>query len=592
MTFIASIAGYHSPEAGVDATALLTTSALAYLAIRLSRGGGVALRHLFSQTLHRRARAWMIDRFDSAILADQRIAFDLMSDRADDGAARPRLPDAIDQRVDECSLGLYGGLIGLAMGLWGAVASIGFVSVALIERSAPVPALERWAAQFKDVVCRMFGPEAAAWADISPGDYGSALLSGLLVLVYVPLVTWVAWLIGRVLERQTLERQKHDGAWRAELGSMLHRVSQLASSCGQRVQHRINQQLYTGVDQTWGRQNRWRAGMMMFTDAYNFLSRRMLSYLPALPSFMAGGVNFRDYVSCSELTAELIGDVSYFINVMPAIATLRANAARLTDLAIAIGEVQQRQAFYGETGISRFQYSHGEGLKGLRLSSISLRHRGHVTSPFLTVASFHLRPGEWAYLSGCNGCGKSSLLKAVAGIWPYGEGEIVLGGGARLFFAGQEPDLPDRLSLKALIAYPSLVQTLDDLHTAEILARVGLGQFITALNDELYHGKNWRNVLSGGQKQRLILARILVQKPDVLLLDEATSALDTQAAQDFHHILRERLADTAVLAVLHGEYVPRDPDGFSYFDRIVEIDAGTASIEVVKPRRLVAVAAE
>ncbi|MFO1165064.1 MAG: hypothetical protein U1E55_07815 [Paracoccus sp. (in: a-proteobacteria)] len=61
-----------------------------------------------------------------------------------------------------------------------------------------------------------------------------------------------------------------------------------------------------------------------------------MAYLPALPAYFAGGLSFRDFAASGELTAELIGDVSWFINVMPAIATLRANSGRLTELARAI----------------------------------------------------------------------------------------------------------------------------------------------------------------------------------------------------------------------------------------------------------------
>jgi ABC-type uncharacterized transport system fused permease/ATPase subunit len=572
--FIGSIAGYHAPEPGVDPAALLWTSAVAFFAIHFGRAAGIAFRHLLSTTLHRRARAWLVGRYDAAILADERIAFDLLSDRADDGAALPRLPDAIDQRLDECSTGLYGGLIGLTMGLWGAITSIWFVSAALIERSAPVPALDQWAHELSAVVGRSFGPTAGEWVDLAPGQYGSALLAGLLILAYVPVVTFAAWLIGRVLELRTLDRLKRDGAWRGELGAMLGRVSQLAASRGEQVQRGINDRLYSDIDRAWARQNTWNAGMMMFTHVHAFLSKRLLAYLPSLPAFTAGGLSFRDYVASSELTAELIGDVSWFINVMPAIATLRAHAKRLTDLAAAIEQVRDRERFYAATGVSRFRRERSDRTAGLELTGIALRHRGHLARPFLVVPLLRLARGEWAYLSGCNGCGKSSLLKAIAGLWPYGEGEITLGGDQRLFFAGQEPDIPDRLTLKALAAYPSTSDAFDEDKVADTLAVVGLGSFRHALAHDLHHGKPWRTVLSGGQKQRLVLARMLLQQPDLLLLDEATSALDPQASLDFHAILRERLPQAAVLCVLHDERAPTDPDGRPFYSSVVNIDAG------------------
>jgi vitamin B12/bleomycin/antimicrobial peptide transport system ATP-binding/permease protein len=572
--FIASLAEVHVSEAE-DPGSVLFLSAFVYLGVSVARASGTGLRHFLSATLHRRARAWLVQRFDSEILADERIAYDLMSDRTSGGA---RLPDAIDQRIDVSSAGLYGGFIGLAMGLWGAVASIFFVSQELIQHSRPVETLDGFAATLADAL------GLAGALDLAPGPYGTAVLSGALVLIYVPAVTLVAWLLGRVLERQQLDRQRRDGAWRGELATMLNRVGQLAISRGERAQRHINHRLYGAVDRTWHRQNVWGAGMMMFNDIYNFLSRRLLSYLPALPAYMAGSTSFRDFVASSELTAALIGDMSWFINVMPAIATLRANAGRLTELADAVERVRERQRFYAETGVCRFKQETLAGGPSLSLEGLALHHRGHHAPAFLTVPMLRMMPGDRVYLRGPNGCGKSSLLKAVAGLWPYGTGRIALREGTRMFFAGQDPDLPDRMTLKELVTYPDAAHAFGDIAVADVLSRVGLGRFIASMDAEVCEGTNWRNVFSGGQKQRLVLARLLLQKPDILLLDEATSALDTDAAEDFHLALRERLPDAAILSVLHTEEVPCDPDGEPFYNIVLDLDEGVGHVlPVLRP---------
>ncbi|WP_116134518.1 ATP-binding cassette domain-containing protein [Tropicimonas sp. IMCC34043] len=580
--FLASLAGFHRADAGVDPVRVVLMAAAAYVAIFVARSGGVALRHFVSSTLHRRARAWLVDRFDRQILADERIALDLMSDRSDAGGS-PRMPDAIDQRIDECSVGLYGGIIGLAMGLWGAIASIWFVSRALIERSQPVPFLDRWGAAANDLLAQLVGPGLAGRIDLVPGHLGTVFLVGAMVAIYVPTITFCAWLLGRVLERLNLERQRRDGAWRGEWGVLLNRVSQLASSHGERAQRRINRRLYADVNNVWGRQNKVNAGMLMFTDVYNFLSSRLLAYMPALPAFMAGHMSFRTFAASSELTAELINDVSWFINVMPSIAMLKAHADRLMELAQAVERVRDRKAFYAETGVSRFDRAGVADGSALKVEGLALRHRGHDAPAFLHVPRLVLAAGDRVYLRGQNGCGKSSLLKAVAGLWPYGDGKVAMADGARLFFAGQEPDLPDRMTLKALVSYPDHPETHDDISVAHVLSRVGLGEFIRALEDDLYQGKNWRNVLSGGQKQRLVLARILLMKPDIVLLDEATSALDVNAVVDFHLALCEGLPDAAVLAVLHGDSVPHDPDGMPFYNAVLDISAKVGHLRPVKP---------
>lgn len=589
--FLAALAGFHTLAPGDRPAEVLLTAATVLFAVHVSRAGVIAMRHLISATLHRRARAWLVTRFNAEILSDERIAFDLMSDRASaDGATR--LPDAIDQRLDECSIGMYGGLIGLAMGLWGALASIWFISTALIARSQAVPMLDRWADSATIWLAQVFGPQVAARIDLAPGQYGTVVLVAALVVVYVPTVTCAAWAIGRMLERYSLQRQRRDGAWRGELAGMLNRVAQMAASRGEQAQHRTNSGLYRDIDRTWGRQNVWDATMMLFTDVYQFLSRRLLAYLPGLPALIAGRMSFRNYAATSELTAELINDVSWFINVMPAIAMLRANVGRLTELAQAVERVRARDRFYAETGVSRFERRDGAGRAALRLEGLALHHRGHETKAFVTVPVLSVKPGERMYLRGPNGCGKSSLLKAVAGLWPYGSGRISMAPGARLFFAGQEPDLPDRLTLKSLACYPDCDATFDDVQVADALARVGLGEFIRAMYNDLFQGQTWRMVLSGGQKQRLVLARILLQRPNVLLLDEATSALDPAGATEFHLALRERVPEAAVLAVLHGDGVPRDPDGAPFYDTVLEVNDGIGRARPVLPSPAARFAAE
>ena len=578
--FIAALAGFHrTAKDGGDAVQILFLAAMAFVAIFLAKAAGVAVRHLLSAHLHRAARSWLVGKFDAALLSDHRVALDLTSDQGSDGKTR-RLPDAIDQRVDECSIGLYGGVIGLAMGLWGAVASVWFVSQALMDRSQSVAFLDTAAAGLRDWMAEAGLAGLAGWVP-TPGLYGTAVLSGCLVALYVPTVTGIAWGIGKVIETLTVERQRQNGAWRGEWGAMLNRVTRMAASRGHRVQRDVNADLYRRVDRVWGKQNRWDAGMLMFTDTYTFLSTRMLAYLPALPAYMADQMSFRVFAASSELTAALITDTSWFINVMPAIANLRANADRLTELARAVEKVRDRQGFYAETGVNAFRRDcHHQG-PVLKLSALELHHRGHDSASFVRVPRLDLWQGDWVYLHGRNGCGKSSILKAVAGLWPYGTGTISLRDDCRLFLAGQEPDLPDRLTLKALACYPGRAAEFDDLEVAQVLSRVGLGQFIAALKAELHDGQLWRNVFSGGQKQRLVLARILLHRPEVLLLDEATSAMDMVATAEFHMTLRQALPGTSVLAVLHGKEVPHDPDGLPFYNAVLGIQNGTGMIRPV-----------
>ncbi|UOM32749.1 ABC transporter ATP-binding protein/permease [Acuticoccus sp. I52.16.1] len=586
--FLNSIVSFHAPSEGVDPVAILMASVAAFAGIYLARYGAIGFRHFVSATLHRKARGWTQGQFSAAMLGQNHIAMSLMSNRDAGPNAVGRMPDNVDQRVDECTNNMFGGIIGLAMGIWGSVTSIYFVSSAIIARSVEVPFLERWFAAAGAAATDAFGPAVGAALTFSPGAYGSALLVAIVIALYVPFGTFCAWLLGRVLERQTLERQSRDGTWRGELNEMLSRSNQLAISGGQRVQQQTNGKLYAGIDEVWHRMNITQAGFMMFTNSYNFLSKRLVSYLPALPGYLSGALTFRAYSATSELAAELIEDCSWFIQVMPAIATLKANAVRLTEVANAIEAASDRQAFYSQTGVNAFRHPVQNPRFGLTLKNVELRHRGKDAEPFLTVPHINIRPGQWAYVRGQNGSGKSSLMKAIAGLWPYGSGDIVHPEGARMFFAGQDPDLPTRLTLRELICYPDFGGRFTDLQIAAALSEVGLGKFIADVDDDLHHGKPWNNVFSGGQRQRLVLARIILQQPDVLLLDEACAALDPLATLEFHRLIADHCPKAIVISIMHTPEPPVAPGGKTFYDNILYIEDGIADIHALgQPAKVV-----
>jgi len=291
---------------------------------------------------------------------------------------------------------------------------------------------------------------------------------------------------------------------------------------------------------------------------------------------MSGSIGLKSYITGSELVSSLIAQCSWFINVMPAIATLRANARRVTGLAQAIEQVQRPRDFYEQTGKSDFRYSGQNSAFGLTIRELELFHEGDVAKPFIKATDLRFRRGEWTCLMGPSGSGKTSLMKAVNGLWPHGAGDIVLPEGTRIFYATQEVKLP-RLSLKRLICLPDTDELHTDARVASALHKAGLGEFIEFLNSKHRDGKAWEDVLSGGQKQKLVLARILLQAPGLLFLDEATSALDPAAKVAFHQAIKEASPHTTILSVMHEPQPPRAADGKEFYDSIVLFADGVAT---------------
>nr|WP_269213971.1 ABC transporter ATP-binding protein/permease [Brucella pseudogrignonensis] len=507
----------------------------------------VGFRHLLSTTLHRKWRKWLNDSFSDAMLDRNHTHFHLQQGKGSN------LPDNVDQRLQESIKGMTGGAIGLVMGVVGVVLSAFFVGQKLLEISTEVTGLEFL------------------------GSYGGAILAFTAIIIYVPIGTLIAIKIGRQLERLNLGMQKAEGSYRGEWTTLLRRSFQISASEGESVQRSVNKRLYKDVDGTWNKLNRFDAAYLAFSQAYGFMSNRIIAYIPGLVPYMSGAVSFRNYVTGAELVAAMINDCSWFIQVMPAIANLRANAGRVTGLAQAIDSVQEPAAFYATSGVNRFKFSTQHSRFGLSVRDLTLMQGPDSEAPFLRSGVINIRSGDWVYMRGESGSGKTSFIKALNGLWPYGTGDIIYPQNAKSIYATQEAKFPS-VSLKQLVCLPDDEAEFNDLSIAVVLHEAGLGEFIERMNDADADGSPWDMVLSGGQKQKLVLARILLHKPAVIFLDEATGALDPASKLRFHTALKTRCPDAIVISIMHEEKLPTLENGESVYSHVLEIRNGYVSL--------------
>jgi putative ATP-binding cassette transporter len=167
---------------------------------------------------------------------------------------------------------------------------------------------------------------------------------------------------------------------------------------------------------------------------------------------------------------------------------------------------------------------------------------GQMLRPNISLAA---TPGEALLITGASGLGKSTLLRAIAGIWPFGRGRIRVGEGRSLFLP-QRPYLPLGTLADAL-AYPRDAADLSRDNLAEALRAVGLSHLVDRLGEEA----NWAQRLSIGEQQRLAFARVLLARPEIVFLDEATSALDEAAEIALYRLLREAPWKPTIVSVGH-----------------------------------------
>jgi ATP-binding cassette subfamily F protein uup len=188
----------------------------------------------------------------------------------------------------------------------------------------------------------------------------------------------------------------------------------------------------------------------------------------------------------------------------------------------------------------------------LQLRSASLAF-GHFA--LLDRADLQIDPGERVALIGRNGSGKSSLLRALAGLGGLDDGEAWTQPGLKVAYVAQEPPLdPDHTVFEAVVsglgaaaaALREWHEVSDALADPDAQDMDALLERMQTLQTELEASDGWRlhataeraidrfgldpnlriNSLSGGQKKRVALAQALATEPDVLLLDEPTNHLD------------------------------------------------------------------
>lgn len=167
--------------------------------------------------------------------------------------------------------------------------------------------------------------------------------------------------------------------------------------------------------------------------------------------------------------------------------------------------------------------------------------------------SLELRPGDALLITGDSGCGKSSLLRAIGGLWQEGSGRIHHPPLQDFFFLPQQPYL-QLGSLRSQLIYPSAESALTDAQLLDILDQVTMSELAQRVGG-LSAVHDWEKLLSVGEQQRMAFARILVHTPRLVILDEATSALDS--ANESALYARLRASGATLISIAHRPAVLR-----------------------------------
>lgn len=261
--------------------------------------------------------------------------------------------------------------------------------------------------------------------------------------------------------------------------------------------------------------------------------------LLAAPKFLDGSMSLGQVMQAASAFTIVQSAFGWLVDNYPRLAEWNAGARRIASLMMSLDALERAE---GAEGFGRIQ--RGDTKHALRLNDLSVTLDDGTA--VVQDAEVAIDPGERVLVAGESGTGKSTLVRAIAGLWPWGEGSVEFQKSGRVFLLPQRAYVPSG-TLRRATTYPAPAEDWTVEQVAEALGKVGLGHLKERIEEE----GPWDQTLSGGEKQRLAFARLFLHRPDIVILDEATSALDPPSQDKMMQLLNDELKDATVVSVAH-----------------------------------------
>ncbi len=349
-------------------------------------------------------------------------------------------------------------------------------------------------------------------------------------IIYAFLGSYIMEKIGRPMVSLNYKQQQYEADFRALLINIRSNAEQIALYKGQEAEKNRLVNSFVAIRQNW-------RGIMTYTkriavtESVYIEAGAYIPYLLVVPQYLAKKVTLGGMMQLTSSFMRVRASLSWFIFNYQELSALRAALKRLTEF---------QSALYDDD-LSTIECKKSEVIAthNLRLN----RPNGNI---LVDVPNLQITSGNRVLIQGESGVGKSTLLRALAGLWKHGVGTVERPIPEDILFLPQKSYLPYG-TIKEILCYPKHAQDFSDEACNAALTQVNLAL-------DLHDADDWENILSLGEQQRLAFAKIVLQQPKYVFLDEATSALDTKNETRLYTLLDD-LPQLTVISVAHRDNV-------------------------------------